>query len=260
MEAEEKDATQSADVANPETVLDDANAAAGPGPPTRSDDPVQLAPQRSREAGGNELSFRAVEPVNVCVRHLSVAVGTPPTALEKLGATFARKQSQLRQRPSSKCILDDVSADMQCGTLTAIIGGSGSGKTSMLNVMAGRMRGSRLELSGRTTFNNAEDFGSVRSAYVMQQDVLIPTLTVRETLRYAANLRLPPSVSAEERRLVVEEVIVELGLKEAADTRIGNDTHKGCSGGEKRRTSIGVQVKSINCDTNAGSHNHFCRR
>ena len=47
-----------------------------------------------------------------------------------------------------------------------------------------------------------------------------------------------------ERKKVVEEVILELGLKECADTRIGNNIHKGCSGGEKRRTSIGVQLLS----------------
>jgi ABC-type multidrug transport system ATPase subunit len=131
---------------------------------------------------------------------------------------------------------------MQSGTLTAIIGGSGSGKTSLLNQMSGRMHGNRLSVSGRTLFNGNEDASGVRSAYVIQQDILIPTLTIRETLMYAADLRLPASVSKEERRQLVEEVILELGLKEAADTRIGNHEHRGCSGGEKRRTSIGIQV------------------
>jgi ABC-type multidrug transport system ATPase subunit len=76
----------------------------------------------------------------------------------------------------------------------------------------------------------------------MQQDCLIPTLTVRETLQYSADLRLREVVGKEERRRIVEEVILELGLKECANTRIGNETAKGCSGGEKRRTSIGVQL------------------
>jgi len=85
---------------------------------------------------------------------------------------------------------------------------------------------------------------SIRSAYVIQQDILLPTLTVRETLMYAAQLRLPSSVSQTERKQLVEEVILELSLKEAADTRIGDHAHKGCSGGEKRRTSMGVQLLS----------------
>ncbi|KAF2661680.1 P-loop containing nucleoside triphosphate hydrolase protein [Lophiostoma macrostomum CBS 122681] len=109
--------------------------------------------------------------------------------------------------------------------------------------MSGRLHGSRLHASGRTLFNGIEDGSGVRSAYVIQQDILLPTLTVRETLTYAADLRLP-SVSKKERRDLVEEVILELSLKEAADTRIGDSQHRGCSGGEKRRTSIGVQLLS----------------
>ncbi|KAH7118947.1 P-loop containing nucleoside triphosphate hydrolase protein [Dendryphion nanum] len=110
--------------------------------------------------------------------------------------------------------------------------------------MSGRMHGNRLSVSGRTLFNGSEDASNIRSAYVIQQDILLPTLTVRETLTYAAELRLPSSVPREERKQLVEEVIMELSLKEAADTRIGNHEHRGCSGGEKRRTSVGVQLLS----------------
>ncbi|KAF2711484.1 P-loop containing nucleoside triphosphate hydrolase protein [Pleomassaria siparia CBS 279.74] len=110
--------------------------------------------------------------------------------------------------------------------------------------MSGRLQGNRLSSTGRTLFNGREDASGIRSAYVIQQDILLPTLTVRETLTYAAQLRLPPSSSQEERKTLVEEVIMELSLKEAADTRIGNHEHRGCSGGEKRRTSIGVQLLS----------------
>lgn len=112
----------------------------------------------------------------------------------------------------------------------------------MLNVMSQRMAGGNLHTTGTTTFNETLPLSSVRYAYVMQQDVLLPTLTVRETLHYSAELRLPSSFSADERARVVEEVILQLGLKECANTRIGDNDHKGCSGGEKRRVSIGVQL------------------
>jgi ABC-type multidrug transport system ATPase subunit len=111
----------------------------------------------------------------------------------------------------------------------------------MLNVLSHRMSGRKLQISGTTSYNGYEQLASIRSAYVMQEDILIPTLTVRETLQYSADLRLPDSTSAE-RHQVVEDVILELGLKDCANTRIGNHEHKGCSGGEKRRTSIGVQL------------------
>lgn len=76
----------------------------------------------------------------------------------------------------------------------------------------------------------------------MQEDALLPTLTVRETLQYAADLRLAHPITMAERHNIVEEVILELGLKECTSTQIGNDARKGCSGGEKRRTSLGVQM------------------
>ncbi len=191
----------------------------------------------------NHLSLSSVQPVDICIRTLGCRVNTRLPIF-----TFDGFKSLLLNPKSSsgeqwKTLLENVSADMPRGTLTAIIGGSGSGKTTLLNIMAERMAGARLKTSGTAAFNGG-GLESVRSAYVMQQDILLPTLTVRETLQYAADLRLPPPTTAEERRKVVEEVILELGLKECADTRIGTHVHKGCSGGEKRRTSIGVQLLS----------------
>ncbi|KAK2763762.1 hypothetical protein FQN54_009379 [Arachnomyces sp. PD_36] len=213
-------------------------------------------PMQLNDDGGTHLSFRAVAPVDVQVRDLAVHVDTtpliwqtPPKDLwKRLRGGFgndsgADSEAGQDARPI-KTVLDGVSVSMPPGSLTAIIGGSGSGKTSLLNVVSGRMGNStsRVRVSGAATFNGSENVNDIRSAYVMQQDVLIPTLTVRETLRYSADLRLPPPTTTEERHAAVERVILELGLKECADTRIGNTAHKGCSGGEKRRTSIGVQM------------------
>jgi ABC-type multidrug transport system ATPase subunit len=191
----------------------------------------------------NHISLSEVQPVDIQVRSLGVDVDVSPSKLspEYWTGIFSRK-SRIGG-PHTKTILRDVDADMPQGSLSAIIGGSGSGKTTMLNTMAERMSSRRLTTNGATTFNG-QHFRSIRSAYVMQQDVLLPTLTVRETLQYAADLRLPPPTTAAERKKVVEEVIMELGLKECANTRIGTHVHKGCSGGEKRRTSIGVQLLS----------------
>jgi ABC-type multidrug transport system ATPase subunit len=186
----------------------------------------------------NTISLREVDPVSVRLERLSVTVDESPSALRRL----FQKRTNAQVGGHSKKILDDISAECKSGTLTAIIGGSGSGKTSLLNQMSGRMKGNRLSISGRTLFNGSEDTSQIQSGFVIQQDILLPTLTVRETLTYAAQLRLPSSISQDERKKLVEEVIMELSLKEAADTRIGNHEHRGCSGGEKRRVSIGVQV------------------
>ncbi|KAH8725542.1 ABC transporter-like protein [Phaeosphaeriaceae sp. PMI808] len=219
---------------------------ADPVPPRSKDDPPPHSARIRQDSTtashhDNGISLHAVEPVSVRLEHLSVSVDEAPNALARI---FSKKKEESLGNNHVKTILDDISAEMPSGTLTAIIGGSGSGKTSLLNQMSGRMQGKRLSTAGRTFFNDSPDPTRIRSAYVIQQDILLPTLTVRETLTYAAQLRLPSSVKQEERKQLVEEVILELGLKEAADTRIGNHAHKGCSGGEKRRTSIGVQLLS----------------
>lgn len=198
------------------------------------------SPPQSRAAEANDLSFRAVSAVSLRVKNLSVDIDISPNGLPALKARFTREKAG--QEKEFKTILNNVSANMPSGSLTAILGSSGSGKTSMLNTLARRIAGGRLRTTGTILYNDKSELSSIASAYVMQQDVLLPTLTVRETLRYAADLRLPPPTSSEERHRVVEEVILELGLKECANTRIGNNVHKGCSGGEKRRTSLGVQM------------------
>ncbi|KAL1967562.1 hypothetical protein VTN77DRAFT_3077 [Rasamsonia byssochlamydoides] len=210
-------------------------------PALATHDPVHNEDEDNKPPG---LSFRAVNPVDVQVRNLTVQIDTtPPLWQASPSQIWNRLRGQKEPEDKTfKTILDGVSASMRPGSLTAIIGSSGSGKTSLLNVMAGRMESSRLRISGSTTFNGDTNISHVRSAYVMQQDVLIPTLTVRETLQYSADLRLPPPMTRAERMAIVEQVIMELGLKECADTRIGSSAHKGCSGGEKRRTSIGVQM------------------
>ena len=190
----------------------------------------------------NDLSFRAVEPVNVRVKDLNVDIDVSPSGLSALTVAFGRKKGT--QETEVKNILKGVSASMPSGSLTAIMGSSGSGKTSVLNTLSKRNAVGRLRTTGDIAYNGSPQLRSIRSAYVMQQDVLIPTLTVRETLYYAAELRLPPPTTPEERKQVVEDVILELGLKECADTKIGNNVHKGCSGGEKRRTSLAVQMLS----------------
>jgi ABC-type multidrug transport system ATPase subunit len=138
-------------------------------------------------------------------------------------------------------ILHSISATVERGKLLGVMGGSGSGKTSLIDVIMGRAAGS---ISGRVTFDGVDPAPLIPKlcAYVKQGDFLLPHLTCRETLQFAARLRLPAELSDEEREQRVEEVITELGLKDCADTRVGNEYARGLSGGEKRRVSIGVQL------------------
>lgn len=200
-----------------------------------SDLPAELFIDEKQET--SEISLRAVEPVAISVQSLSLDIDVSPSGFPALPSLFRKKNKPAK---SFKTILHDVTAWIPGGSLTAIIGSSGSGKTSMLNALADRIDGTRPKAAGSISYNENPRLQSIRSAYVMQHDVHITTLTVRETLLCAAELRLPPPTPSAERRQLVEEIILELGLKECADTRIGSSLHKGCSGGEKRRVSLGV--------------------
>ncbi|XP_020114175.1 ABC transporter G family member 15-like isoform X1 [Ananas comosus] len=128
------------------------------------------------------------------------------------------------------------------GRILAIMGPSGSGKSTLLDSLAGRL-GTNVVLSGRVLLNGRKrrlDYGVV--AYVTQENVLLGTLTVRETITYSALLRLPSSMSKEEVRRAVEGTIEELGLEDCADRPIGNWHLRGISGGEKKRLSIALEI------------------
>lgn len=124
------------------------------------------------------------------------------------------------------------------------MGSSGAGKTSLLNIVAGRTN-SPLEVSGSVKANgidiNKLDFTKL-SAFVTQEDVMLPFLTIRETLTYAALLRLP--ISIEEVKKKVDNLLFELRLERIADNMIGNVLYKGISGGEKKRVSIALELLS----------------
>jgi ABC-type multidrug transport system ATPase subunit len=83
---------------------------------------------------------------------------------------------------------------------------------------------------------------SVTSFVTQDDDALMPSLTVRESLKFAAGLRLPTWMTREEKNRRAEEILHRMGLKECADNLIGSDLIKGISGGEKRRVSIAIQI------------------
>lgn len=140
----------------------------------------------------------------------------------------------------AKTILNGVSGIFKAGELSVIMGASGAGKTTLLNVLAGRAS----QAAGETLANGApygfEAFGHFAN-YVMQGDVLMETLTVRETLDFAASLRLREAGAAAER---VAEILRRLKLEKCAEVFVGGSLLKGVSGGEKKRTALAVELLS----------------
>ena len=159
------------------------------------------------------------------------------------------KYNILWKKTLNFAILQGVTTRFEAGCLNVVMGPSGSGKSSLLNVLSRRLHSSafsKYTVCGRLLFNGTIPSESViRSlcSYVTQDDdALLSSLTVRETLRFAAGLRLPKWMSKDEKNRRAEEVLLKMGLKDCADTIIGSEYVKGISGGEKRRVTIAVQV------------------
>jgi ABC transport system ATP-binding/permease protein len=137
-----------------------------------------------------------------------------------------------------KQLLDHISLIARPGTLTAIIGGSGAGKTTLSRLIAGYTSPS----SGTVTFeghNIHTEYASMRSriGMVPQDDVVHRQLTVNQALGYAAELRLPPDTSKADREQVVAQVLEELELTKHADTRVDK-----LSGGQRKRASVALEL------------------
>ncbi|KAG8486498.1 hypothetical protein CXB51_019864 [Gossypium anomalum] len=140
-----------------------------------------------------------------------------------------------------KTILNGITGVVCPGEILAMLGPSGSGKTTLLTALGGRLTG---KLSGKITYNGQPFSGALkrRTGFVAQDDVLYPHLTVTETLLFTALLRLPNSLTRDEKAQHVERVIAELGLTRCRNSMIGGPLFRGISGGEKKRVSIGQEM------------------
>ncbi|KAJ9164327.1 hypothetical protein P3X46_023920 [Hevea brasiliensis] len=139
-------------------------------------------------------------------------------------------------------LLNGLNGYAEPGKIMAIMGPSGSGKSTLLDALAGRLSGNVI-MTGNVLVNGKKrklGYGGV--AYVTQENTLLGTLTVRETLTYSAHLRLPGSMTREEIEGIVQGTIMEMGLQDCADRLIGNWHLRGISGGEKKRLSIALEI------------------
>ena len=198
------------------------------------------------------------EPISETLGGSTAIVMTPTTPSKGLALEGTHKTQTIRVNdlqysveipetngiPSyTREILRDVNLTIPSSSLTAVMGSTGAGKTTMLNMLANRISptSGTIKLNGRdyaTQGNSVQQ----RLGYVMQDDKLNPTDTVREALMFGARLLLPESTSVSECEARVQDIIDELGLQEVADQLIGAPAAggRGISGGERKRVAIGL--------------------
>jgi ABC-type multidrug transport system ATPase subunit len=187
---------------------------------------------------GGEVNPAAGNPERININKL------PKFDLKGKGAEIS--WTGLNYAVGEKHIISSITGYAPPGELTAIMGPSGAGKTSLLNIIAGRVGNNKTNnISGKVAVDgNVVDplVFRKRIAYVMQEDALTPTATPREALLFSATLRLGSSVSYADKKEKVENMLEALGLMHCADTLIGSVRIKGISGGEKKRTAIGMEL------------------
>ncbi|GIL62773.1 hypothetical protein Vafri_16946 [Volvox africanus] len=156
---------------------------------------------------------------------------------------LAWKDLTVTARRHMRPLLNGVTGKITAG-FYAIMGPSGSGKSTLLNTLSCRLdRGvsvtGELKLNGQL-YSSAEL--KLLSGYVMQDDLLNSHLTVEETLRYTAELRMPRSSTPEERLARVEEVMQQVGLTHVRSVIVGSPIKKGISGGERKRLCVAMEL------------------
>ncbi len=139
---------------------------------------------------------------------------------------------------SSIMLLQDVSLSILPEEFVAIVGVSGAGKSTLLNALSGFRPSTQggVFVNGNSLYENY-DIYRTELGYVPQDDIIHADLTVQQALDFAARLRLPPDISAPERRRRVHQVLVDLELLEQTETLVHN-----LSGGQRKRVSIGVEL------------------
>jgi len=153
-----------------------------------------------------------------------------------------------KKKKGEKIILNNITGTTASRELYAIMGPSGCGKSSLLNFLNDRIDFKAGSEHRGEVFINRENMRSREfkmtdySSYVMQDDVLFDILTPKETFMFVCKLKETDPEPVLEKK--VEKLLDDLQLKKCQDTYIGNQRQKGISGGERKRTSIGVEILS----------------
>ncbi|XP_030384180.1 ATP-binding cassette sub-family G member 4 isoform X2 [Scaptodrosophila lebanonensis] len=161
---------------------------------------------------------------------------TPPR--QELELHFSQVSYSVKSATKgTKQLLHEVCGQLRSGRLTGVLGPSGAGKTTLLNVLAGfKVNG----VSGQFDLNGQpRDLLSFRnmSSYIPQDFEMLSLLTVEETLRVSADLKLPTSTPLEQKQKIIDDIVDILNLQSCRRTLV-----RSTSGGERKRLSMGIEL------------------
>lgn len=176
-------------------------------------------------------------------------------------APFWRSFENAKKEDMRK-VLADQSGDAMPGTVTGLMGPSGSGKTTLLTILGGRREVPLVE--GEVEYRNVRSQSNIniigansrrlrknskrakavkrKTGFVTQHEVLCETLTVQETLIFTARLKLPRTISDDEKIRKAIVVMRKLGIAKLSNEIVGGANRRGLSGGERKRVSIAIEL------------------
>ncbi|KAI0426267.1 hypothetical protein F5Y09DRAFT_70960 [Xylaria sp. FL1042] len=163
------------------------------------------------------------------------------TDASQFGLSFTYTNLSFQPKGSPKPILQNVTGSIQRGSLTAVMGGSGAGKSTFVNVLMGKT----TNTGGLVTVNNIP--GKIKRykkliGYVPQDDIVLPELTVYENILHSARIRLPRTWSSANIKVHVDSVIDCLELSHVRNSLVGSIGKPVISGGQRKRVSIGMEL------------------
>ncbi|GAB0092532.1 hypothetical protein DMENIID0001_075320 [Sergentomyia squamirostris] len=155
---------------------------------------------------------------------------------EKLCISFSDLWYKVN-KPEKKDLLKGLTGCFRPGRLSAIMGPSGAGKTTLSNILSGFRKPSgesSLLINGTSV---SDSFLRKKSSFLAQELTLLGKLTTIETLEYAADLKLPSDTSKDDKRKIIADIIKYMGLEKCINTTVEK-----LSGGERKRLSIGEEL------------------
>jgi ABC-type multidrug transport system ATPase subunit len=169
------------------------------------------------------------------IRSVSRSVTT-----QSIGLSFDFENLAYETKRGKK-ILQDVTGTMPRGSMWGVMGGSGAGKSTFLNVLMGKAShtGGAVKINGWP-----KDMNKYKKliGYVPQDDIVFPELTVRENILHSARCRLPASWRDKEIQDHVDSLLACLQLTHVKHMRVGDPVKPVISGGQRKRVNIGIEL------------------
>lgn len=163
------------------------------------------------------------------------------TDAARLGLSFQYANLSFQPKGMSRPILQNVTGSIDRGSLTAVMGGSGAGKSTFVNVLMGKITNTGGVVMVNDAPNKMKRFRK-QVGMVPQDDIVLPELTVYENILHSAQVRLPRTWAGKDIRAHVDSVIDCLDLSHVRNSRVGTVGKPLISGGQRKRVSIGMEL------------------